>query len=85
MEGIIHNFRRSRHATHETHMIIYVAENKNKDDAAKLVGKKVVWTSPAKKEICGTVAAAHGGKGGIRVIFETGMPGQSCGSKVTIQ
>ncbi len=46
--------------------------------------KKVVWKSPANKEIKGEVRSAHGNKGALRVLFETGMPGQSITNKVEI-
>jgi len=53
--------------------------------ANALIGKKVVWSSPAKKEIKGLVKSAHGCKGALRVLFEKGMPGQSIGQKVKIE
>ena len=85
MEGIIKNFRRGRHTVSPNHMVIIVPDNKGKEDAAKLVGKKVIWTSPAKKEILGKIAAPHGCKGAVRAIFEKGMPGQALGTKVKFQ
>ena len=66
-------------------MIVYLDEVKKRDKASELVGKQVVWKSPAGKEINGKVASAHGNKGAVRVIFEKGMPGQSLGSKVEIK
>ena len=66
-------------------MIVYLDEVKKRDKASELVGKQVVWKSPAGKEINGKVASAHGNKGAVRVIFEKGMPGQSLGTKVEIK
>ena len=43
-------------------MIVYLNESDNREKAAKLVGKEVVWKSPAGKEINGKVASAHGNK-----------------------
>jgi large subunit ribosomal protein L35Ae len=85
MEATIVNFRRGRHHQKDNQMVIEVSSVSNKEEAAKLVGKTVVWTSPAKKELKGKIAALHGNKGNLRVIFETGMPGQSKGSKVVVQ
>ena len=65
-------------------MIIIVAGTDSKEKAAKFVGKKVTWTSPAGKEIKGEVRAAHGNSGALRVLFESGMPGQALGTKVKI-
>ncbi len=66
-------------------MIVYLNESDNREKAAKLVGKEVVWKSPAGKEINGKVASAHGNKGAVRVIFEKGLPGQSLTTKVEIK
>ncbi len=85
MQGTIVNFKGGRHTQVGNQMIIAVDSVKNKEEAAKLVGKKVVWKSPAGKEIKGEVRAAHGNKGVLRVLFETGMPGQSISNKVEIQ
>ena len=86
MEGLITNFRRSRHRTYGNQMIIQVGDIDDKDKAAKLVGKSVTWTSTGKdkKEIKGKISAAHGNKGALRVLFEKGMPGQSVGNNVKI-
>ena len=85
MEGVIKNFRRGRTTQKTNHMIVYLNEVKKRDKASELVGKAVVWKSTAGKEINGKVASAHGNKGAVRVIFETGMPGQSLGTKVEIK
>ena len=85
MEGLIVSFRRGRHTQYSNQMIVKVNEIDSKDKAAKLVGKNVIWKSPAGKEIKGIVRNAHGNKGALRILFEKGMPGQSLGNKVTIQ
>jgi len=85
MQGTIVNFKGGRHTQVGNQMIVVVDSVKNKEQAKKLVGKKVVWKSPAEKEIKGEVRAAHGNKGALRVLFETGMPGQSISNKVDIQ
>ena len=67
------------------HMIVYIDGFSKRDKASELVGKQVVWKSPAGKEISGKVASAHGTKGAVRVIFEKGLPGQSISTKVEIK
>ena len=84
MEGTIVNFRQGRHHQTDNQMIIIVKDVSG-EKAKELVGKPVVWTSPAGKEIKGRVSALHGRKGAVRVIFEKGMPGQSVGSKIRIE
>lgn len=85
MEGVIVNFRGSRRVKKGNHMILHVNGVDSKDKALKMVGKKVVWKTSAGKAITGKVASAHGNNGALRAIFETGMPGQSLGTKVAIE
>lgn len=84
MKGVIVNFRGGRHTQYHNHMIIEVEGVDSKEKALKLIGKKAVWKSPAGKELKGEVKAAHGCKGAVRAIFESGMPGQSVGKPVSI-
>ena len=85
MEGTIVNFRRGRHTQTTNQMVIHISDESNREKAAKLVGKTIVWKSSAGKEISGKIASAHGNKGAVRVIFEKGLPGQSVGTKVEIK
>ena len=84
MDGVIVNFRRSIKRTYKSHMVIEAEGVNDRNAAHALVGKAVVWKSPAGKEIKGKIAKEHGGKGAVRAIFETGMPGQAIGTKVRI-
>ena len=85
MDGLIVSFRRGKHRQYHNQMIVKSNDIDSKDKAAKLVGKKVLWKSPAGKEINGNIRSAHGNKGALRVLFESGMPGQSLGNKVEIE
>lgn len=87
MMGRILNYRRSRHRTYARQYIAVAEGISTRDDAAKLVGKKVVWSSSGKhpKTILGTIAAVHGNKGAIRVAMKRGLPGQAIGSKIEIK
>tara|TARA_Y100000310_G_C20670245_1_gene809870 strand:+ start:1737 stop:1994 length:258 start_codon:yes stop_codon:yes gene_type:complete len=85
MEAIIANFRVGRHTKYTNHMILHLPSVENREGAEKLLKKHVTWKSPAGKEIKGEVVSAHGNKGAVRVIFETGMPGQAIGAKVEVQ
>ena len=77
-------FRRGRRTIHEKHMLIEIEGITSREEASKYIDKKVEWTSPAKKVIPGVIAAPHGGKGVVRAIFESGLPGQSIGTEVKI-
>ena len=85
MEGIITSYRRGRTTQKDNQMVIVVNDIDSKEKAEKIVGKAVVFKSDAGKELKGKITGAHGGKGAVRALFETGMPGQSLGKKVNIQ
>ncbi len=84
MNAVIVNFRSSRKRQETNHMVIKVEGVSDRKKAETLVGKKVVWTSPAGKKLEGKIASAHGNSGAVRAIFTTGMPGQSVGTKIEI-
>lgn len=65
-------------------MVVLVKGVENREAAGKLVGKKVTYNT-GKKEIAGEIRSAHGNKGAVRVLFETGMPGQAIGQKVSLK
>ena len=66
-------------------MIIKVNGIETKEKAKDLLKKTVVWLTPTKKEIKGTIMKEHGNKGAVRVKFERGLPGQAIGTKVNVQ
>ena len=85
MEGTIKNFRMGRHHQKTSHLVVVFANVDNRTKAAKLVGKKAVWTTPAGNKITGEIRAPHGNTGAVRVIFERSLPGQSLGTKVKVE
>ena len=84
MEAIVMHFRQGRHHVYDHQMILKVADTA--EEAEKVIGKEVVWTSPAGKEIKGKISALHGRKGNVRAIFsEKGLPGQAIGQKIKVE
>ncbi len=83
--GKVIQFRRGRKTFTPRHFLIEIDGVSNKEDAAKFVGKEVVWKSPAGKEIKGKVSSAHGNNGVVRAIFEKGLPGQAITTNVEIK
>mgnify|MGYP001567943839 CR=1 FL=1 len=83
MEPVVVHFRQGRHHVNPYQMILKAGNTK--EEAAKLVGKTVVWTSPSGKELKGKVSALHGRTGSVRAIFaEKGLPGQALGQKLKV-
>lgn len=85
MKGVIINYRRSRHNTYANHFVVEVNGVKSKEEAFKLVGKKVFWTTKSGKKIKGKIASAHGNNGVVRIITEKGLPGQAVGTSISIE
>jgi len=73
-----------RHHQTPNQIVVKVEGLSKKEEAAKLIGKKVVWNT-GKKDMIGTISNFHGNKGAVRAVFETGLPGQAIGQKVKIQ
>jgi ribosomal protein L35AE/L33A len=60
------------------------AGSKTKEDAQKLIGKTVEWTTTAGAKLTGKISRVHGGKGAIVAQFPKGLPGQAIGTKAKI-
>ncbi len=84
MKGKILNYRGGRRTQKANQMIIMPEDCTSKEDAAKLLDKKVEWTTPTGKKIEGKVTRIHGRKGTIVATFQKGLPGQSMGPDVYI-
>ena len=79
------SFRRGRHTQNTRQFILDVPRCKTKTQAARYIGKKVIWTSPGKKEIVGKITAPHGNSGAVRARFSKGLPGTAITQKVKIK
>jgi large subunit ribosomal protein L35Ae len=84
MNGIIVNYKGGKHTQVTNQMIIAVAGVSSREEASKLVGKSVTYNT-GKKDMTGEIRSAHGNSGAIRVLFQTGMPGQAIGKPVIIK
>ena len=79
-------FRRGRRTQKPRHFLIEIDGTDSRDKAEKFKGKQVIWTSPGKtkKQLKGKISGAHGNKGVVRAIFDTGLPGQAIGDEVEV-
>jgi len=84
MKGILVQFRRGRHTVHEKHYLLDFGLQ-TREEAKKMIGKIVEWKSTSGKIISGKVSDAHGGKGLVRAIFESGLPGQAILTEIEIK
>lgn len=84
MQGIILSYRRGRHTQNVNQMLVELDNVNSKEEAKKFLKKKIVWKSPAGKEIKGEIIALHGNKGVVRVKFERNLPGQAITTKIEV-
>ncbi|MBU0929707.1 MAG: 50S ribosomal protein L35ae [Nanoarchaeota archaeon] len=85
MEAVVINYRRGKHRQNTNQMILKISGVDSKEKASKLITKRVVWKSPAGKELIGEIKAVHGNNGALRAYFSIGLPGQSIGTKVKVE
>ena len=79
MEAVVVNYRRGRRTVYGNQVIIEVPGVKTRNEASRLVGKKVRALG-----FVGKVLAPHGNNGRVRARFEVGLPGQLIGKRVEI-
>lgn len=83
MEATVMHFRQSRYKVNSHQMVLKAADTA--EEATKMIGKQVSWTSPTGKTIIGKISALHGRKGNVKAIFaEKGLPGQALGQKLKV-
>jgi large subunit ribosomal protein L35Ae len=84
MKATIENSRQGPKTQHTDQFILLVDGVKDKADATKLLGKKVVWKTQNGDSIIGKVTRLHGSKGSVLAKFNKGLPGQAIGTKADI-
>jgi len=85
MRARIVSFRRSKKRQNTKQVILKIENINTKDKTKELIGKMMVWRSPAGKEIKGKISNSHGNSGNVRVILEKGVPGQAIGDDVDVR
>ncbi len=84
MRARIVNYRGGKSTQVPNQILIEIAGCDSRAVASKFIGRRVVWKSPAKKEIHGKITQTHGNNGILRVRFSKGLPGQALGGKVEV-
>lgn len=84
MRGIIANYRGSKRTQYKSQIIVIPEGITKRENAKKLLGKRVEWISKTGKKISGKISRVHGNKGAVIVKFERGLPGQALTTNVEI-
>ncbi|NJE84432.1 50S ribosomal protein L35ae [Thermococcus sp. CX2] len=66
------------------HMILKPLGVEGREQAAQLIGRKVVWKTPTGRKMFGKILKPHGNKGEVKAYFKPGLPGQALGDYVEI-
>ena len=82
LQGTIVNFRTGPKTQRSKECIIQFAGIKTADEASKLIGRKVSWTT-RKRKTRGKIVGLHGKNGSVRARFRKGLSGQ-LGTRVEI-
>ena len=85
VKGLVVSFRRGRHTAYTNQVIIEIPNVKSRKDAARYIGRRVVFVTDGGKKLKGVITSPHGNKGRVRARFEKGLQGQIIGKKVDIE
>ena len=84
MKATVLSYRRGIHTMHGNQLLLEIEGVDSAELASRYIGKRVIWTSPAKKQIFGKIAGTHGNNGVVRARFPKGLPGTAISAKVEI-
>lgn len=85
MEAFIVSFRRGAKTQDERYIILEVDGVSSDGEAARLIGRRVVWRSPNSSfEVRGKIIRVHGKRGRVIARLRKPLPGQALGTKVLI-
>lgn len=83
-KGIIKNYVQGIRTQRNNYMLIKIQGIESDKDAAKFIGKTVIWQTPSGKRISGKIVKVHGKNGVVRAHFKHGLPGHSLGTEIKI-
>ncbi len=78
--GIIVNY----HIAYTKEVLVNIPGISSKRDAARLVGRKAVWTDPKGGKYIGLVSGLHGKSGTIKVKFKAPLPSNALAKPIMI-
>jgi len=84
MKATVLSYRRGIHTMHGNQLLLEIEGVDSRELASRYIGKRVIWSSPAKKQIFGKIAGTHGNNGVVRARFTKGLPGTAISAKVEI-
>jgi large subunit ribosomal protein L35Ae len=84
MKAIILAYAGSHEHREHNRMILKPLGIEDRESAAQLIGRKVVWRTPTGRKMVGKIVKTHGSNGEVKAVFKPGLPGQALGDIVEI-
>ena len=82
--GLVIGYRRGSNTQYENQVLLRVDGIHTRNEAAKLIGWKVLYRDNKGNTYHGKVVRVHGGKGVVIAVFKPNLPGQAVGGNVYI-
>lgn len=84
-EAFVVSYRRGSNSQNERYMLLEIEGVKSDREAARFIGRKVVWRSPdGKLTVKGVIVRTHGCGGRVIARFRKPLPGQALGTRAVI-
>lgn len=85
LRAYIVSYRRGSNSQNERYMILEIEGIGSWSEASRLIGKKVLWAPPGKKQaVVGKIVKVHGKSGKVIARFRKPLPGQALGSTAVV-
>jgi len=84
MKALLLGFRRGRHHQNPSQLLLEIKSCDSRAKASMYIGRRVVWTSSAGKNIYGKIMTPHGNNGVLRANFSRGLPGEALTKEIEI-
>ena len=84
-KGVFVNYRGGRRTQNNHQILIRIEEITNRKEAARFIGKQVVWKNPKGTSLVGKVVGVHGRRGVLKARFTKSLPGQAVGAELIIR
>nr|MDO8082001.1 50S ribosomal protein L35ae [Candidatus Freyarchaeota archaeon] len=83
-KGFIINYVHGIRTQRNKYMLIKIQGIESDKDAAKFVGKTVIWQTASGKKMRGKITKVHGKNGVVSAHFKHGLPGQALGTEIKL-
>jgi len=84
LRAFVVSYRRGSNSQSERYAIVEVEGVTDYRSASRLIGRKVVWTSPNGRRFVGRIVRVHGNGGRVLVRFRRPLPGQAIGTTAVV-